>query len=291
MTITRACHRGLGALAAAMVALAPPVVHAADPIAEGAGRIEIALGAETLEVFTYRPRCSEPALLIVLHGQGRNADGYRDYARPLADRLCLLVVAPRFDRRRFPQWRYQHGGIVRGGVVRPSQDWTAGMIAVLVVHVRAREARALPVSLIGHSAGGQFLSRLAAFAQYPAERIVIANPGTHVLADLTVKAPYGLGGVFDGAAGEAALRRYLAAPITLLLGQADTGNEDLNDSPEAKAQGATRHERGLNAFRSAEARAKAAGWPFNWRLVEVPGIGHTAKRMFGSDQAAEALRP
>lgn len=279
------------AIAAALAGFASPIANAADPIAAGAGRIEVALGAETIEVFTYRPRCTDPGLLVVLHGQGRNADGYRDHARPLADRLCLLVAAPRFDRKRFPQWRYQHGGIVRDGVVQPAPHWTTGMIAVLIVQIRAREARALPVSLIGHSAGGQFLSRLAAFTQYPAQRIVIANPGTHVLADLAVKAPYGLGGVVEGAAGEAALRRYLAAPITIFLGQADTDDDDLNDSPEAKAQGATRYERGLNAFRLAEARAKAAGWPFNWRLVEVPGVGHTAKRMFGSGQAVEALRP
>lgn len=48
---------------------------------------------------------------------------------------------------------------------------------------------------------------------------------------------------------------------------------------EAKAQGATRHERGLNAFKVARALAQTRGWPFNWRLVEVPGMGHRAKKM------------
>ena len=132
MRAERASRSVAAAIAAALVVLAPAITMA-EPIAAGAGRVELALGAETLEVFTYRPRCSDPALLVVLHGQGRNADGYRDYARPLADRLCLLVAAPRFDRKRFPQWRYQHGGIVRDGVVQPATQWTARMIDALVV--------------------------------------------------------------------------------------------------------------------------------------------------------------
>jgi hypothetical protein len=32
-------------------------------------------------------------------------------------------------------------------------------------------------------------------------------------------------------------------------------------------------------------------WPFNWRLVELPGTGHSATQMFASKQALEALRP
>jgi hypothetical protein len=57
------------------------------------------------------------------------------------------------------------------------------------------------------------------------------------------------------------------------------------------AQGATRYERGLNAFRTAQARAQSSGWTFNWRLVELPGTGHSARKMFASPQASEALRP
>jgi hypothetical protein len=56
-------------------------------------------------------------------------------------------------------------------------------------------------------------------------------------------------------------------------------------------QGATRHERGLNAFLAAESLAKARSWTFNWRLVEAPGVGHSAKKMFAAREAWEALKP
>jgi len=75
-------------------------------------------------VFTYRPAgCSDPSLLLVFHGIARNARTYRDDARALADRLCLLVVAPLFDRQAFPGWRYQRGGIVNGAAVQDARDF------------------------------------------------------------------------------------------------------------------------------------------------------------------------
>src|SRR5262245_57533593 len=90
---------------------APPV--AAEPIPIGSGRQTVDVDGTRLTVFTYRPACADPSLLLVFHGIARNAAEYCDYARALADRDCLLVVAPLFDRRAFPRWRYQRGGIVR----------------------------------------------------------------------------------------------------------------------------------------------------------------------------------
>ena len=103
--------------------------------------------------------------------------------------------------------------------------------------------------------------------------------------------PYGFGGVYGPARGEAALRRYLATRITVLLGQDDTGSHNLVMNDEAKAQGLTRLERGQNVFREAERVAQQHGWAFNWQLAAVPGVGHDAARMFASGQALAALRP
>jgi dienelactone hydrolase len=114
--------------------------------------------------------------LLVFHGVARNARTYRDYARPLADRNCLLLVAPLFDQRDFPGWRYQRGGIVKGGAVQPPSDWSGNLVPALVEWVRQQEGRPLAYSLLGHSAGGQFLERLAAFVPTQARRIVVANP-------------------------------------------------------------------------------------------------------------------
>src|SRR6516165_1290832 len=243
---------------------------AAAPITTGRQVIDI--NGAPMVVFTYRPDgCSDPALLMVFHGIARNARTYRDDARAIADRLCLLVIAPVFDKRAFPAWRYQRGGIVKDAV--------------------AQEGRPLAYSLLGHSAGAQFLDRLAAFVPTEARRIVIANAGSYVFPSLEIDAPYGLGKVYSGTEGEAALRRYLEQPLTIYLGQGDTRDDERNDYPEALAQGASRYQRGLNVFNAAKTLAQARGWTFNWRLVELPGVGHNARKMFSAPQASEALSP
>ena len=281
-------------LAAALAAIVPFCAGKsaqAAPLPLGAHERTIGLSNESLTVFTYRPNCREPSLLVVLHGLGRTAHRYRDYARPLADRHCLLVIAPLFDRDRFPQWRYQHGGIVRRGILQNPRRFTGNVIVELVDRIGRLEGRNMPYSLIGHSAGAQFLSRVSAFVTTDAQRIVLANPGTLVFPDLGTDAPYGLGGVHAPATAQAALRHYLAQPVTIYLGQDDTSDRDLNESAAALAQGATRYQRGRNAFAAAQSAARSNSWPLNWRLIEAPKVAHSARNMFASGEASEALRP
>ena len=243
-------------------------------------------------VFAYRPGgCSDPALLMVFHGVARNARTYRDDARAIADRLCLLVLAPVFDKRAFPAWRYQRGGIVKDAVAQDARDRTGRLVLDLVGWARVQEGRPLAYSLLGHSAGAQFLDRLAAFVPTEAQRIVIANAGSYVFPSLEIDAPYGLGKVYSGSEGEAALRHYLEQPLTIYLGQGDTRDDERNDYPEALAQGASRYQRGVNVFNAAKTLAQTRGWKFNWRLVELPGVGHSARKMFSAPQAFEALSP
>ena len=265
---------------------------ATEPIPSGPGRQRVELNGTRMVVFTYRPAgCSDPSLLLVFHGVARNAADYRDDTRALADRNCLLVVAPLFHKRAFPLWRYQRGGIVKDGVIQSPNVWTGRLVLALVDWVRRQEGRPLAYSLIGHSAGGQFLDRLAAFVPTEASRIVVANPGSYVFPSLDIEAPYGLGKVYAGADGEAQLRRYLQQPLTIYLGESDTRADDRDTDPAALAQGASRHQRGLNTFNAAKKLAQAHGWTFNWRLLELPGVGHNAKKMFAAPQASEALAP
>jgi poly(3-hydroxybutyrate) depolymerase len=280
-------------LCMSLIGLASGRADEAAAIPPGSGEQTVTLDGLALQVFTYRPaNCRVAGILLVFHGVGRDAPGYRDAARPLADQLCLLVAAPLFDAQRFPSWRYQRGGIVHDGKLQPAADWTVDVVPRLADWVRAQERRPeLPYALIGHSGGGQFLSRVAAFLPVAATHIVIANPSTWVMPSLDTPVPYGFGGISDLPQAEAALRRYLAAPVTVLLGQEDTGSHELAVGAEAEAQGSTRLARGQNAFRLAAATARAHGWPFNWRLLFVPGVGHSARLMFGSKEALAALQP
>ncbi len=257
-------------------------------IEAGDGEHLVALGDTTIDVFTWHPKATPKSLLVVFHGMHADADNYRDRARPLAENLGAVVVAPKFAQPRFTQSLYQRGGIALDGKFVPPGRRTVDLIAPLVAWAQqACGQPGLRYDLIGHSAGGQFLSRVAAFAPAPGVRYVIANPSTWVLPSTEEAVPYGLAGAPNA---EQMLRRYLALPITVLLGTDDTGTENLSSEAEAVAQGVNRLGRGRNAFAKAQAASKALGGAFRWKLAEVPGVGHDSARMCASKQAYEALR-
>lgn len=265
----------------------------ATPIAPGKGRIEIDVG-EKLEVFTYKPaHYAGGPLLLVFHGVGRNADEYRDFAATLGDRFGFLVVAPKFDRERFPLERYQRGGIVKDGQLQPREAWTYAMVPRLVEALRGIEGRSeLPFWIIGHSAGGQFVVRMMATAgPLGARGVVAGNPGSHLFPTRDAAFPYGFGDLPEELADDAAIRRYVEAPLVLFLGTADTDDEhkSLDRQSGATQQGATRYARGRACFAAAEALARERGWNFGWRKVEVPGVAHDAAQMFAAPEAEAAL--
>ena len=54
-------------------------------------------------------------------------------------------------------------------------------------------------------------------------------------------------------------------------------------------EGPYRYARGRACFEFAQKLAAERGWPFNWRKVETPGIGHDGGAMFAAPEVAEAL--
>jgi dienelactone hydrolase len=265
----------------------------AATITPGDGEQSVSLSGTVLDVFTYRPaQCTPSLLLVVFHGIQRDAGPYRDRARPLADKLCAFVVAPRFDQQRFPRDRYQLGGVVEHGHLVPPGSRSIDLVAPLVAWARnAAGQPGMPYVLIGHSAGAQFVGRVVAFTPTQAAAIVLANPSTWVMPSTDTAAPFGFGGIEPPHDAELALRAYLALPIVVALGGADTGTKGLDMSAEAMAQGPYRLARGQNAFKAAHAVAASRGWPLRWSLIEVPGVGHDAARMLAASQTDAALQP
>lgn len=273
---------------------------ASESIPPGVARHTFDIAGNSINVHTYKPqRYTGRALLVTLHGLNRNAAGYLAYTTALAERHGFLLVAPLFDRERFPTWRYQAGGIARYAnppesrplQLEPEPRWTARLLLDLIEAIRAREnTPELPYYLIGHSAGAQFLSRFAAFVPNAAQRIVIANPSTYVWPTRAVHFPYGFGGLPEDLSTDDAMQRYLAQPVTIFLGSSDVMRDGtLNVTEAAMRQGSNRHERGVQVFRAARDIARHNGWSFNWRLVEAPGVGHSARRMYASPQADAAI--
>lgn len=268
----------------------------AEPIVVGKGNLEVVCNGKPITVFTYKPKTyRDGPLLMVFHGVNRNADDYRDAAMMIADQLGCVVAAPLFDKKRFPKEAYMRGNVVtKAGEVHPRSEWTFPMVLTIIDDLRAREGKPKwPYSCIGHSGGGQFLERLAAFQPSEAQRIVASNPGSHVFPRRDWSGGYGFGGLPEELSNDEALKRYLAAPLTLYLGTADNDphHPELDISEAAELQGPHRLARGRACFEEAQKLAKEHGWPFNWRKVETPGIGHDSRKMFAAKEVIEALKP
>ena len=268
------------------------LLFSADPLPVGKSAIEVRFGEVPLKLFAYKPaEFRDGPMLMVFHGVLRNAEEYRDHSIPMGDRFGALIVAPLFDEQTFPLAKYQLGGIVADGKATPAEERTGEYVNRIAKEFRQREGRAdMPYSLIGHSGGGQFLVRLAAFVPTEAQRIVAANPGTHTFPTLSADFPYGFGGLPDELQTDEVLKAYLAQPLTIYVGAKDIERDEYLDvKPAADVQGQFRFERGKNAFAAASKLAAVKAWPFGWKLVIADGIEHDYEKMFNHAACAEAL--
>ncbi len=259
----------------------------------GNSDLKLTIKGTELEVFCYKPSSYKgERMIFVFHGTLRNADEYRDHAKAMADRFGALIVAPKFDSERFPGRRYNRGGILKeDGTAAPRDEWTYAFIPEIAKAIRDKEAKPkLPYTLIGHSAGGQFLVRLAGFFDSGAVRIVASNAGSALFPTREAPFGYGYGGLPAELSTDDMIKRYLAQPLTLYLGTADNApDEYFDESAEAMKQGGGRFQRNHAVFAKAQAVAKERGWKFNWRLVEAPGVGHDHEKMFNHERAESAL--
>ena len=245
-----------------------------------------------MRVYSYRPAsCKSHDILFVFHGLKRNAKGLRDRAVKVAQKVCLTVFAPLFDKDRFPNWRYHRAGVIHDKRIQPKSRWTEPILRALLSQAKREIGRDdARLYLFGHSAGGQFLSRISAFSlPFDADRIVVANPSVHVVPTVSEAVPYGFGGLFEGEEAEVRIRQYLALPISIYLGQEDTKKKYLVLNDSANRQGINRLDRGRNIFSRARQLARERNWTFNWRLVEAPGVGHSSKGMLKAPELITAL--
>ena len=263
--------------ASALLALLLPVLLGAPPLpaatlAPSAGRFEVSQDGKTMPVWYYLPEAAvaDAPILIAMHGVNRDADRYRDEWLPHARRYGFILVAPEFSNAPFPgSDGYTLGGGGAFGFIEPVFDAIKA----------ATGNRSERYHLFGHSAGAQFVHRFLYFVpESRAENAVAANAGWWTLPDLKVDFPYGLRG---SDVDEAALKKALRRPLTILLGMADTHTEDpnLRRTPEALAQGPHRFARGQNFFATAQREAAALKVPIGWQLATAPGVAHSNKGM------------
>lgn len=265
----------------------------ASPIPTGLSHFEVGTGTNAITVFTYKPSgYHDGPLVVVFHGLLRNAEEYCRYCIPLAESNHVIIAAPLFSTNQYDNEEYQRGGVMKKGVFQPREHWSYARMPAIIGAVRTAEGNpALPYYFIGHSGGGQFAMRMSAIFPTEARRIVACNPGSDLFPRRDWKFGYGFGGLPEELSDDAALQRYLAAPLTFCLGleDIDPQHPELDRSTAAELEGRFRLERGRACFAYAQKLAQANGWKFNWRKVEVPGIAHDGKAMLEAKEVQEAL--
>lgn len=263
----------------------------AEAFPSGKSVVDAEINGTILKLFAYKPAdYAGEGFILLLHGASRAAEAYRDNAVGMADRHRRIVVVPLFDLARFPEWRYQFGGVYRAdSSFAAPEERTYAFIPTLVRYIREREGNAaLPYLLAGFSAGGQFVSRMAAFIDTDAERLIAMASGSTLFPTRDMAFGLGFGKLPDELGNDERIRRYLALPMTIYIG---TGDREMAQLPqgEANRQGVHRYSRNIRWFNEAMDLAYERKWEFNWRLVIADGPGHSPKDMFDHPQSANAL--
>ena len=276
-----------------LVASAAGSAWAATPIPDGRWRFQFVdrkgQPDRPIDVYTYRPpKCDTRCpIVFVLPGVKRNASDFRGFWEVKADRYRFIVVAPSFSRKAWPGAAAYSLGDVAEQADR--EKWAYSAIEHLFDEVRDGHNG---YAIFGHSAGGQFVQRMALFRpDNRATVMVAANPGWYTLPEWRKEKaqdpfPYSLVGA---RVGEPELRPALAKRVIFMAGEKDDDpdDENLNDSAGAKRQGESRIERAENFMMAATTAARDLGVKLAWELVEVPDTGHDGAAM--SKAAADAI--
>lgn len=246
--------------------------------------------------FRYRPESRHPPISVhyylpanlpedapvvfVMHGTKRDAELYRDVWSVAAELYRFILLCPRFRKGDYPRGTYHRGNVTDdAGRPNPKPDWTFGVVELLFDHARRATGNTSErYDIYGHSAGGQFVHRMAMLM--PEARFktaVAANTGWYTMPDENTDFPYGLRGTNSKRPLEAAFSRRLV----LLLGENDTNPEDpfLRTTEEAMLQGPTRLERGHAFYEASRKRAGELDAHFAWELATIPGATHLDRHM------------
>lgn len=254
-------------------------------------------------------------VVFVVHGSSANHCDYARYAMESAEDAgglaSTLVVAPLFtDAATGGDRRLTWGSGWREGSTSTNPDGTrvSSFAAMDLLAAAARQTfgGGVPLLLVGHSAGGQFVQRYAEGSDAPFDAFVPMNPSSYAYlsaqrwpggatVDGVPGCPgyntwkYGLHDLnrYMGDAGD--LRaRYAARRVALVLGGSDVDRDEALDvGCEADSQGRNRLERGRLFF--GHLADQLGVHPSGHTLAVVPQVGHDGRSMIRSAAARAVL--
>lgn len=258
--------------------------------------------------------------VIVIHGVARNADEYFDYALTSAVQEKLahqtLIVAPHFKIDSDPlkpaelywQESWKFGDLSHIETVSSYE-----VVDKLIEHIVSKDyfPNLKKLTVIGHSAGGQFVARYAAGSQSvsnpsPPLFFVVANPSSYLYfsAERWVEPhgfsipntdcedfdsyPYGTlkrNNYMNQTSVRDLEKRFNSRNVFLLLGEEDHLTDYLDTSCEANLQGKDWFDRGMTYFRFLKTFFPKS----RVNLRTVKNVGHSGEEMIQSAEAKKIL--
>lgn len=237
-----------------------------------------------LRVFYHIPQgnMATMPIVVVLHGEERNAEDYRDIWIDAANQHQFMVFAPEFTDADFPGGNgyilgnvYTNGNNPSSGQLNPESIWTYSIIEPMFDVIKERTGNtSATYDIYGHSGGGQFVHRFVILkpnARY--DKAVASNSGWYTVPDPATDFPYG---VASSPAANIAPQDYFSRKLTVQVGALDNNGSDpsIRHNEGADAQGENRLERANYFYDFSQARASSLGTTFNWDLRAVPNAGH-----------------
>lgn len=277
----------------------------------------------------HEPNPAFTRAVIVIHGASLNADDYYanmyKTAQAAGATNNTLIVAPQFlESNPGSEIAYWNGGWREGDASVNSGDRVSSYEALnlILAQIERTFASISSVTVVGHSAGGQVVSRFVAGSREPGRltiRYIAANPSSWLYLDGrrpvagTSETQFATpsdtcGGDYDdykyglqalnsymGNLGASQIRSTFAQKrLVYLLGDADTTSAGgLDTSCPGMRQGRHRYERGKAYFNFVNQYYAAQGISLAGRhtKVVVPGVGHDNEAMFNSPEGRREIFP
>ena len=212
-------------------------------------------------------------LLVAVHGISRNAGEHaRRFARHAAE-YGAAVLAPRFGRRRFPD--YQRLGRAGRG--------DRADLALLELIEEVRDGTGVgggAIYLFGFSGGAQFAHRFSFAYPERVARMAVAAAGWYTFPDPGRAFPRGVGSSGRPAGVRFSLPDFLRIPTLVLVGEEDTERDsELRQTRRLDfTQGRNRVERAQRWVAELQRAADRLGLAASVELDLLPGSDHSFTR-------------
>lgn len=226
-------------------------------------------------------------IVMVLHGDERNAIDYRNIWVNASDQYGFMVFAPEFSNADFPGGSsyiignvYQDGNFPTPQTLNKETIWTFSIIEPLFDFIKTNSgSNALTYDLFGHSGGGQFVHRFVLLkpnARY--NKAIAANSGWYTVPDGMANFPYG---IINSPITSIQPKDYFSRELYITVGELDNNGSDssLRHNTASDLQGLNRLNRANYFFSNSRNYAQKMNSEFNWKFHVVPNSGHDPTKM------------